>query len=68
MFELVAVTYSVIASFVVASAARNRRNARNNPPILELFGWLLMTFSGTTGVGLLACAAYSALTGTPPII
>lgn len=65
MFELVAVTYGVIASFVMASAARNRRHARINPPILTLFGWMLMAFSGTVGLGLLGIAGYSVLTGTP---
>jgi len=63
MFEFAAVTYGVIASFVMASASRNRREARSNPPMLHAFGWTLMTFSATTGVGLLGYCGYHALTG-----
>lgn len=64
MFEFAALTYGVIASFIMASANRNRRDARVNPPILNLFGWTLMTFSGTTGLGLLGYCGYHALVGT----
>lgn len=65
MFQFAALTYGVIASFVMASAHRNRREARNNPPLLTLFGWVLMAFSLSVGVGLLGYCGYSALTGTP---
>jgi len=65
MFELVALTYGVLASFVMASVNRNRRQARRHPPLLLGFGWMLMAFSGTVGVGLLAYVGYHALTGTP---
>lgn len=65
MFEFAALTYGVIVSFVMASTSRNRREARANPPILTAFGWTLMTFSATTGVGLLGYCGYHALTGAP---
>ena len=65
MFEFAALTYGVIASFVMASVNRNRRQARRHPPLLLGFGWMLMAFSGTVGVGLLAYLAYHAVTGTP---
>jgi len=63
MFEFAALTYGVIVSFVMASTSRNRREARHNPPLLNLFGWTLMTFSATSGVGLLGYCGYHALTG-----
>ena len=65
MFEFAALTYGVIASFVMASASRNHREARQHPPLLIAFGWMLMAFSGTVGTGLLAYAGYHALVGTP---
>jgi hypothetical protein len=65
MFEFAALTYGVIASFVMASVNRNRRDARKNPPLLNLFGWLLMAFSLSLGVGLLGYAGYCAATGAP---
>ena len=65
MFEFAALTYGVITSFVMASVHRNRREARAHPPLLVLFGWTLMTFSLTTGLGLLGYCAYHASTGTP---
>ena len=68
MFEFAALTYGVIVSFVMASTSRNRREARVNPPILIAFGWALMTFSATTGVGLLSYCGYHALTGAPVAI
>jgi hypothetical protein len=68
MFEFAALTYGVIATFVMASTGRNRREARNNPPLLTLFGWVLMAFSLSVGVGLLGYCGYSALTGAPVTI
>jgi hypothetical protein len=65
MFQFAALAYGVIASFVMASASRNRRQARRNPPLLNLFGWGLMAFSGTIGVGLLGYCGYHAMTGAP---
>jgi hypothetical protein len=63
MFAFAAVAYGALTSFVVASVSRNRREARSNPIILAAFGWLLMAFSATAGVGLLGYASYSALSG-----
>ena len=68
MFEFAALTYGLTASFVMASAHRNRREARNNPLLLTVFGWMLMAFSLSAGVGLLGYAGYSALTGAPLIV
>jgi hypothetical protein len=45
MFELAALTYGVLASFVMASLTRNKRAARRNPPVLSLFAWVLAGFS-----------------------
>jgi hypothetical protein len=52
----------------MASTSRNRREARANPPILYAFGWTLMTFSATTGVGLMGYCGYHALAGMPVAI
>jgi len=68
MFEFAALTYGVIATFVMASTSRNRREARNNPPLLTLFGWVLMAFSLSVGVGLLGYCGYGAITGAPLLI
>jgi hypothetical protein len=65
MFQFAALTYGVLASFVMASVHRNHRQARQNPPLLTLFGWMLMAFSLSVGLGLLAYVGYGALTGTP---
>jgi hypothetical protein len=65
MFEFAALTYGLIASFVMASASRNRREQRAHSPLLIGFGWMLMAFSLTIGVGLLAYCGYHALTGAP---
>ena len=68
MFEFAALTYGLIASFVMASASRNRREQRAHPPLLIGFGWMLMAFSMTVGAGLLAYCGYHALTGPPVAI
>lgn len=57
MFEAAALFYGLIASFVMASASRNRREKRHNPPVVLLAGWLLMSFSGAIGLMLLGYAA-----------
>lgn len=64
MFEVAALFYGVIASFVMASVSRNRREQRGNPPIVILFGWFMMTFSATMAVLLAASAAFRLLSGT----
>ncbi|ARS25745.1 hypothetical protein [Sphingomonas sp. KC8] len=45
MFEVAALTYGMLASFVLASASRNRQAQRPNPKIVEIFGWLLVGVS-----------------------
>ena len=65
MFEFAALTYGVIASFVMACFSRNRREARQHPPLLLGFGWMLMAFSMTVGLGLMAYCGYHVLAGTP---
>ena len=61
MIEVAVLTYGALASFVVASASRNKREARVNPPIVALFGWGLMSFSGATGALLLGVAGLKAV-------
>ena len=56
MFEAAALFYGLIASFVMASASRNRRERRTNPAVVTLAGWLLMSFSGALGLMLLGYA------------
>jgi multisubunit Na+/H+ antiporter MnhB subunit len=68
MFEFVALTYGVIASFIMASASRNRRERRRNPPLLVLFGLMLMGLSAAMGVLLLGYAGYQVLSGAPAIV
>jgi hypothetical protein len=63
MFEFAALTYGVIATFVMSSVTRNKREARRNPMILAAFGWALMAFSMTVGVGLLGYAGYQTMVG-----
>lgn len=51
--------YGVLASFVMASISRNKREQRQHPQILTLFGWGMMSFSGVLAVLLLAYAGLS---------
>ncbi|WP_174273431.1 hypothetical protein [Sphingomonas bacterium] len=60
MLEFATLTYGMLASFVVASASRNRREARTDPLILTVFAWVLLSFSGATGAMLLGYAALRA--------
>lgn len=64
MIEFAALTYGLIASFVMASANRNRREARGHPRKLVLFGWVLMSFSLSMAVGLFALVGYGTITGS----
>ncbi|WP_420142296.1 hypothetical protein [Sphingomonas sp.] len=59
MFEVAALTYGVLASFIMASAGRNRREKRRNPPLLTLLGLTLMALSATMAVLLLGYAAWN---------
>ena len=63
MFEFAALTYGVLASFVMTSMTRNRRDARRNSATLTLFGWALMAFSVSSGTMLFGYAGYAALAG-----
>ena len=63
MLEVAALFYGVIASFIMASAARNRREARGNPPIVILFGWFMLAFSAAMGALLLGVTGWQLLTG-----
>jgi choline-glycine betaine transporter len=60
MIQFAALIYGVLASFIVSSATRNRREARDNPPELTLFAWALMSFSAATGALLLGYAGMKA--------
>ncbi len=61
MIEVAALTYGVLASFVIGAADRNRKHARANPPQVHALGWLLMSFSGASGVALLGYAGVHAI-------
>jgi hypothetical protein len=63
MFELAALTYGVLASFVMTSVSRNRRAARRNPPILSLFAWVLAGFSLGGALLLVGYVGWNALSG-----
>ena len=64
MFAFAALTYGMLASFVMASVSRNRREARANPPILNLFGWTLMAFSMAMAAMLIGSIGYGTLAGS----
>jgi hypothetical protein len=63
MLEVAALFYGVLASFIMASMSRNRREQRSHSPMLAAFGWLLLAFSGAMGVLLVGYAGYSTLAG-----
>lgn len=63
MFEFAALTYGVLASFVLASASNNKRANRANPRVVTLFGLGLMAFSLTLSVLLSAWVAYQVAGG-----
>jgi hypothetical protein len=64
MFEFAALTYGLLASFVVASVSRNKRAARRNPPILSLFAWTLAGFSLGSAVMLIGYVGMTSLSGS----
>jgi len=66
MLEVAALFYGVLASFIMASTSRNRREARRNPPIVQLFGWAMLAFSAAMGAMLLGDAAWQLLAGPVP--
>jgi hypothetical protein len=63
MLEVAALFYGVIASFLMASVSRNKREARGNPPIVTLFGWSMLSFSAVMGALLTFYAAWLLVTG-----
>ena len=65
MFELAALTYGVLASFVMASVSRNRREERRNATLLTLFAWLMAAFSLSAAVLLIGYVGWQALSGNP---
>ncbi len=64
MFEFAALTYGVLASFLMASVGRNKREARSNPPVLTLFAWLFAAFSLSSALLLIGYVGWNALSGT----
>lgn len=64
MTEMAALAYGLLASFVMASVTRNKRERRHNPTILMIFSWALLSFSAAFGVILLGYAGVRALLGT----
>lgn len=63
MVEFAALTYGILASFVLASVSNNKRANRANPRAVTLFGWGLMAFSLTLSVLLSGWVAYQAIGG-----
>ena len=62
MFEFAALTYGMLASFVLASITSNHKANRDNPRIVTMFGWGLMAFSLTLSLLLSGFAVYRVLT------
>lgn len=58
MFEFVAFTYGLLASFILASIARNQKENRANPPIVTMLGWSLMSMSLTLSLLLASWALW----------
>lgn len=63
MIEVAALFYGVLASFLMASVSRNKREARVNPPIVNAFGWAMLSFSAAMGVMLIVYAAWLIVNG-----
>lgn len=59
MMEVAVLCYGMVASFVMASFSRNKREQQPNPAILNLFGWLLLSFSAAIAVMLIGWAGLS---------
>jgi hypothetical protein len=64
MFEFAALTYGLLASFVMASTSRNRRERRRNSKLLTLFATGLMAFSAAFAVMLIFYVGYHHIAGT----
>lgn len=63
MFEAAAFTYSLLAGFILSSAARNKRQQRPHSRLIVIFGSGLMSLSLTFGVLMLGWALWQALRG-----
>jgi hypothetical protein len=63
MTQMAALFYGLLATFVLSSVSRNRRERRADPTILTLGSWVLIGFSGAFGLILLAYAGWKALGG-----
>lgn len=48
MIEFAAITYGVLASFVISSAGRNRATSKPHPPVLRHVGYVLCGMSAGT--------------------
>ena len=57
MIEFAAITYGVVASFVLSSAGRNRAASKAHPPILRHVGYMLCGMSAGTCAILTGIAA-----------
>lgn len=67
MFEVAALTYGMLTSFVLASISNNLKAHRANPRIVTMFGWGLMAFSATLSLLLTGWVAWQAVEGVPII-
>jgi hypothetical protein len=63
MFEFAALTYGMLASFVLASISNNKKADRANPRVVTLFGWGLMAFSLTLSLLLSGLVVYKTIGG-----
>ena len=62
MLEFTAFTYTLLASFVLSSAGRNRRDRRPHAAKLVMAGWVLMSMSFALALMLLGWAIFLLLT------
>ncbi|UAK23733.1 hypothetical protein [Sphingomonas nostoxanthinifaciens] len=63
MFEFAALTYGVLVSFILSSVSSNRRQARRNSAMLNMFGWGIMSFSFAAALIIVSYLSYQALSG-----
>ena len=52
-------TYSLLSGFVLSSASRNRREGRDNPPMVDYVGYALVGIS----IAIAGMLAYLVVTG-----
>lgn len=63
MLEFTAFTYTLLASFVLSSATRNRRERRPHAARLVMAGWVLMSMSFALAAMLLGWAFVLLISG-----